>query len=83
MAVVEGHTKVPNLESVFFFEMDIVCNYCPWQGRTKTRHRFTEPPILRNYVEPPRHMTISEPGEPLFGHSAVEKCGVLGADGGN
>lgn len=33
--------------------------------------RFTEPPILRNYVEPPRHMTISEPGEPLFGHSAI------------
>mmetsp|Transcript_79392 Transcript_79392/g.125265 ORF Transcript_79392/g.125265 Transcript_79392/m.125265 type:complete len:226 (-) Transcript_79392:139-816(-) len=33
--------------------------------------RFTEPPIFRNYVEVPRNMTISEPGEPLFGHSAL------------
>ena len=56
--------------------------YCPWQGHTKTRHRFTEPPIFRNYVEVPRNMTISEPGEPLFGHSAVEKL-LLGDQGGN
>lgn len=33
--------------------------------------RFTEPPIFRHNVEVPRNMTISEPGDPLFGHSAI------------
>ena len=53
-----------------FFSMDIVIV----RGRVTRCHRFTEPPIFRNYADPaPRHMTISEPGDPLFGHGALEK----------